>query len=134
MMEKCTWCHSFFPVYPASQAKSWIRYFLFSFHIKKNKYTLWIRYDSHYLHMHSLLVWSHLYPIQHIIPPSILQQCFVYFIHCQWKSRLKIRCQIHFTYLPHMLLDKDGIMMTKVTQTMLNLTLYIILSDAIFTV
>lgn len=53
---------------------------------------------------------------------------------CQWKSRLKKRCQIHFTYLPHMFLDKDGIMMTKVTQKMLNLTLNIILSEAIFTV
>lgn len=46
----------------------------------------------------------------------------------------KKRCQIHFTYLPHMFLDEDGIMMTKVTQKMLNLTLNIILSEAIFTV
>lgn len=69
----------FFPVYPASQAKSWIRYYLlFSLHIKKNKYTIWIRYDSHYLHTHLSLALSHLYPTQHIVPPSILQQCFVF--------------------------------------------------------
>lgn len=39
-----------------------------------------------------------------------------------------------FYLLPHMFLDKDGIMMTNVTQKMLNLTLNIILSEAIFTV
>lgn len=124
-----------FPVNPASQAKSWIRYyFLFSFHVKNNIYNLnTIRI--------TLLTYAFLTCMVPLVPNTTYSSSIdstamfcVYFIHCQWKSRLKIRCQIHFTYLPHLLLDKDGIMMRKVTQTMLNLTLKIILSEAIFTV
>lgn len=123
-----------FPVYPTAQANWWIRYiFILSFHVK-NIYNLnTIRI--------TLLTYAFLTCIVPLVPNTTYSSTIdsttmfcVYFIHCQWKSRLKLTCQIHFTYLPHMLLDNDGIMMTKVTQKMLNLILKIILSEAIFTV
>lgn len=74
---------------------------------------------------HSILVVSHLYPTQHsIFPPTTLQWYYTSLI--KGKSYLNFEIstfKMHITYLPHMLQNTEGKMLTNVTKTVLNLTL-----------
>lgn len=122
MKKKYTWCRSYF-LFIQLHKLHHERIHFFSFHIKKDQSTICSRYHSHYLHTHYSLVSSHLYPKQQIVPPSILQQCYVEFIYCQWLFCFTLTFEMHLTYLSPVFLDEDGIMLTNRTLTMLKSTL-----------
>lgn len=97
------------PVYPTTQDTSsndYI-YFLFSYF---NLFTISFIIPAYAF----LTIIVPLVPKQHIIvPPSILQQCYVEFIYCQWLFCFTLIFKTHLTYLPAIFLDEDGIMLTN---------------------
>lgn len=135
MKEKCTCYRSYLlyiPLHKLHHKMITSIFFILLSNLKRQKFNLFtISLIIPAYAFLTIIVPLVLVPKQHIVPPSILQQCFVEFIYCQWLFCFTLTFKMHLTYLPPIFLDENDIMLTNRTITMLKSTLDIISSCTI---